>query len=357
MEKAALTTIYQLIPSNATVSMKTTLSIVFSFWNEEEVIPELIRRVRKALRGEEMQNDIHAYELIFVNDASTDNSLAILTKEAGAEGDLKIITMSRNWGAVPCILAGMQHAQGDAVIYMDADLQDPPELIPQMVALFRKDGVDIVHTKRLARDGESRFKLLITKMGYYVLQKVSSVEIQPEVGDFKLYSKRAAQHITALKENWPFMRGMAQWIGLKQTTIEYKREKRFAGKTKYPALGKRVRDNFLHSALISFSELPLKLASLMGVLISLGAFLFLIYTVIQKFLGHNLPGWSALMVTILFLGGLELLTIGILGLYIGSIFTETKNRPKYIIESTYGFKDESENTANQKKRARSVRTS
>src|SRR3989344_4944480 len=331
-----------------------TLSVVFSFWNEEEVLPELITRVRKILRGEEMQNYIDAYELIFVNDASTDNSLAILTKEAEAEGDIKIITMSRNWGAVPCILAGMQHAKGDAVIYMDADLQDPPELIPQMISVFKKEGTDIIHTKRLTRDGESRLKLFITKLGYFLLQKVSSVEIQPEVGDFKLYSKRAVRHITTLKESWPFMRGMAQWIGFKQATIEYQREKRFAGRTKYPVLGKRVRDNFLHSALISFSEFPLKLASLMGVLISLGAFLFLIYTVIQKFLGHNLPGWSALMVTILFLGGLELLTIGILGLYIGSIFTETKNRPRYIIESKYGFEDKNENSANQKKRARNV---
>ena len=266
-----------------------TLSVIFSFWNEEEVLPELITRVRKILRGEEMQNYIDAYELIFVNDASTDNSLALLTKEAEAEGDIKIITMSRNWGAVPCILAGMEHAEGDAVLYMDADLQDPPELIPQIISLFKNEGVDIIHTKRLARDGESSFKLFITKLGYFLLQKVSSVKIQPEVGDFKLYSKRAMRHITTLKESWPFMRGMAQWIGFKQTTIEYQREKRFAGRTKYPVLGKRVRDNFLHSALISFSEFPLKLASLMGVLISLGAFLFLIYTVIQKFLGHNLP--------------------------------------------------------------------
>src|SRR3989344_9379090 len=129
-----------------------TLSIIFSFWNEEEVLPELITRVRKTLRGNETQNSTDTYELIFVNDASTDGSLSILIKEAEAEGDIKIITMSRNWGAVPCIIAGMQHAKGDAVIYMDADLQDPPELIPQMISVFKKEGADIIHTKRLTRD-------------------------------------------------------------------------------------------------------------------------------------------------------------------------------------------------------------
>ncbi|MEK7568226.1 MAG: glycosyltransferase family 2 protein [Patescibacteria group bacterium] len=313
------------------------LSIVLSFRNEEEVLPELIRRLRKVLLAEQIKNAIGGYELIFVNDVSTDRSLEILLSEAHNNKDIKIINMSRNFGVSPCVMAGMQYAKGDVLVYMDTDLQDPPELIPEMLRARNEQKADVVHTKRKSRDGESRVKLLITKLGYFILKKFSSIDIQPETGDFKLLSRRAVNHLIQLKENRPFVRGLINWIGFKQTAIEYNREKRSAGKTKFPVLGKKVISNFFNSALISFSDAPLKLASFMGFLVSAGAFFLLIYIVVQKILGHNLPGWSAIMVTMLFLGGLNLLAIGILGLYVNSIFIETKKRPNFIVESTFGF--------------------
>ena len=167
------------------------LSVVFSFRNEEEVIPELISRLRKVLGTEKNKSLVKDYELIFVNDASTDHSLEILLAEAQNQKDVKIINMSRIFGVSPCVMAGMQYARGDAVIYMDADLQDPPEFIPKLLRAYREQKVDVVHTVRKSRAGESRLKLLITKLGYFILKKVSSIDIQPQVGDFKLLSRRA----------------------------------------------------------------------------------------------------------------------------------------------------------------------
>ena len=266
--------------------------------------------------------------------------MEILLSEAKNNNDIKIINMSRNFGVSPCVLAGMQYAKGDALIYMDADLQDPPELIPEMINAYRRQKAEVVHTKRKSREGESRLKLLITKLGYSILKKVSSVNIQAEVGDFKLLSRRAVDYLIQLKEKRPFIRGLINYIGFKQITIEYAREKRFSGETKFPVLSKKVMSNFLNSALISFSDAPLKLISLMGFFVSIATFLILIYVLVQKFLGHNLPGWTAIMVAMLFLGSLELLAIGILGLYINSIFLETKGRFNFIVESTFGFEDD-----------------
>ncbi|MDI6717437.1 MAG: glycosyltransferase [Patescibacteria group bacterium] len=328
-----------MINQNKNQKSTINLSVIFSFWNEEEVLSELIRHVRKVLIEELRKKTIGSYELIFVNDASTDRSLEILMNEVNKNKDIKIVNTSRNFGGPICILAGMQYASGNTVIYMDADLQDPPEFIPEMLRVYKEQDVDIVHTVRKSRDGESRLKLLITKLGYFILNKISSVDIQPEVGDFKVFSRRAVDHLIQLKENKPFIRGLVRWIGFKQTTIEYDREKRFAGETKFPILGKRVISNFFDSALISFSDVPLKLVSIMGFLVSFGTFLVLIYVMVQKFLGHNLPGWTAIMVAMLFLGSLELLALGILGLYINSIFIEAKRRPNFIIESVYGFDD------------------
>ena len=267
--------------------MAQILSIVLSFRNEEEVIPELIRRLREVLKNECAKQTISNYELIFVNDASTDRSLELLMNAAKKNKDIKIINMSRNFGVAPCVLAGMQYAKGNVLVYMDADLQDPPELIPEMLRVYREQKIDVVHTIRKSREGESRLKLLITKLGYFILKKVSSVDIPPEAGDFKLLSRRVVDHLIQLKEDKPFIRSLISWIGFKQTTIEYHREKRFAGKAKFPILGKKVISNFLNSALISFSDVPLKLVSLMGFLVSIGAFLYLIYITIHKFLCHN----------------------------------------------------------------------
>ena len=322
------------------------VSVILSFRNEEDVLPELIKRLRQTLISEKIKKVIAAYELVFVNDVSTDRSLEILLSELQNHKDIKIINMSRNFGVSPCVLAGMKYATGNILVYMDADLQDPPELIPEMLNAYKKMGVDVVHTQRTSRDGESKIKLAITKLGYSILKKVSTIDIAPNIGDFKLLSRRAADHLIQLKEHRPFIRGLINWIGFKQTTIKYKREKRFAGETKFPIFSAKVIGNFFNSALISFSDMPLKLISLVGFLVSMGAFAYSIWVMINKFLGHNIPGWSALMVAILFLGGLNLLAMGILGLYINSIFIETKRRLNFIVESTFGFDKNNQANAN-----------
>lgn len=320
------------------------LSVVLSFRNEEEVLAELIARLRKVLGEERINGNISSYELIFINDDSTDQSEKVILNEAKGHNDIKIINMSRRFGVSPCVMAGMEYSSGDIVVYMDADLQDPPEVIPEMIKAWRENSsIDIVHTVRLLRAGESAIKLWITRVGYLILRKVSSITLQVEAGDFKLLSRRAVDQLIKLKEKKPFMRGLASWIGFNSANVYYNREPRFAGKTKFKVISFSVLGNFFESALISFSSIPLQISSFAGFLVSIGALIYLIYIVIEKFLGHNLPGWSAIMVTMLFLGGVQLLSLGIIGLYLSSIYLETKGRPNYIIKSTFGF-DNTENS-------------
>jgi len=319
---------------------KSTLSVVLSFRNEEEVLEELIRRLRTVLDGLIQQGRLTDYELIFVNDDSTDRSEEVLERAAQGHRDIKVINMSRNFGVSVCVMAGMEFASGDAVVYMDADLQDPPEVIPQLVEAWQDRNADVVHTVRVVRAGESRFKLWLTALGYRIIRYVSEVELPIEAGDFKLLSRRAVDHLVQLREKQPYLRGLACWIGFNQEKIEYRREPRAAGKTKFPVFGRKVIRNFLNSALIAFSGIPLQLALLGGFVVSGIAFCLLVYVVLQKIFGNPTTGWSALMVTMLFLGGIQLLTIGILGLYLNSVYLETKGRPNYIIESSRGFEHE-----------------
>jgi polyisoprenyl-phosphate glycosyltransferase len=197
--------------------------------------------------------------------------------------------------------------------------------------------LDVIHTRRLSRAGEPAYKLWLTRLGYFILSKASNVKIQSEVGDFKLLSRRAVDQLVKMKEKRPFMRGMVNWIGFNQRTIDYQREPRFAGKTKFLPYSWAVISNFIDSALISFSDLPLKLSLLLGFLVSFCAFCYLFVVFFEKYIGISLPGWSAIMATMLMLGGVQLMMIGVLGLYINAIYIETKQRPNYIVESTYGF--------------------
>lgn len=317
--------------------MKKKVSVVLSFFNEEEVLEELVNRLR-AVFSKDLKDIVGGYELVFINDASTDRSLEILLNLAKNNEDIKIVNMSRTFGVSPCVLAGMAYAFGDAVVYMDADLQDPPEVLPEMVKLWLT-GIDVVHTKRRSRAGESNLKIWITKLGYLILNRTSEIPIEPQVGDFKLLSRRVVNELVRLKEKNAFMRGLVKWVGFKQETIYYDREARFAGKTKAPILGRKVLYNFLDSALISFSDVPLKFTLLIGFLTSTGSFIFLVVIFLMKFLGLALPGWAAIMATMVMLGGIQLFTLGMLGLYINSIYVETKKRPNYIVESTHGFVD------------------
>ncbi|MDO8675103.1 MAG: glycosyltransferase family 2 protein [Candidatus Omnitrophota bacterium] len=313
------------------------LSIIFSFRNEEHVLQELISRVRAVLTKEKEHNAIAGWELIFVNDASNDRSLEVLLRHAQNTKDIKIITMSRVFGVAPCVMAGLAQAQGDAAIYMDADLQDPPELIPEMLKAMREQNADVVHTVRRSRQGESAFKLFITKIGYRILNRYSTVPIPQEAGDFKLLSRRVIDHLLLLKEINPFMRGLVAWVGFKQVFIAYDRQARFAGKSKFFVLGKKVISNFLNSAIINFSSVPLKIASYCGLSAILVSILFAMNALIQNINGAAIPGWTALMLVIIFIGGVQLFCIGMIGLYLNAVHEQSKMRPNYIIESTYGI--------------------
>jgi dolichol-phosphate mannosyltransferase len=317
------------------------LSVVFSFRNEQEVLPELIRRLRQTLNQEKLEGVLSAYELIFVNDASTDQSEAILLEHAKNHHDIRIITTSRKFGVANCVMAGLYHSQGDAIIYMDADLQDPPEVIPELLRAWRVDNsIDVVHTVRRSREGETKAKLFFTRLGYEILKKCSSIDIPIEAGDFKLLSRRAVNHLLQFKEARPFMRGLTSWIGFQQKFIEYDRAERYAGRSKFHFLSAEVIDNFLGSALISFSALPLKIASHFGLFAIFIDFILLAYVLIQMFQGQTIPGWAAIMIAVLFIGGIQLFCIGIIGLYLNAVYEQTKQRPNYIIDRTFGFSQE-----------------
>ncbi len=310
------------------------ISVVFSFRNEEDVLPELIRRTTATLEG------LHEnYELIFINDASTDQSLGLLRKAHEQNSRIKVISMSRRFGGAPCVLAGFSQAKGDVVVYMDTDLQDPPETIPALVEQYRK-GADVVHTTRTKRKGENPIKLFITNLAYRAISALADIPVPRDTGDFKLLSRRAVDHILSLKETDPFLRGMSLWIGFKQVQVHYERDARFAGETKYSLLGSLNPVKEFLRGVTSFSVAPLYFSLILGFTVSMGAFAYLIYIAVSRvLLGYHLPGWPALMVTMLFLGGTILFTIGVLGIYLGRIYNEIKQRPRYIIESTFGFED------------------
>ncbi len=314
------------------------LSVVFSFRNEEDVLPELIKRVRAVLTQEQSKGVITSHELIFVNDDSTDNSKNILIEHSKEQEDIRIINMSRCFGVSPCVLAGMKYASGDAVVYMDTDLQDPPEVISDLLREWQsEEDVDIVHTVRRSRKGESRFKLFITRIGYLILNKFSSLYLPVEAGDFKLLSSRAVEHLVKMREIHPFMRGLVCWLGFKQKYVKYDRDARFSGRSKFHVLSPKVLNNFFGSALISFSSAPLKIASFLGFLALIIDFVLMGYVFINYIQGNSIPRWTPLMIVVLFMGGVQLFCIGIMGVYLNSIYEQSKGRPNYIIKNTFGF--------------------
>jgi glycosyltransferase involved in cell wall biosynthesis len=325
-------------PTSPTSRERPGVSVILSFWNEEEVIPELVRRLRAVFEQLLSNTQVSAYELVFVNDASTDRSEELLMDLATGRNDIRLLNMSRNFGVSPCVLAGMTHASGDVVIYMDADLQDPPEIIPEMLQAWRADPmVEVVHTVRRTRSGESRFKLFITAIGYRILRAVSTIDLPLEAGDFKLLSRRAVDEVVKFTEKRPFLRGLVCWIGFKQATVYYHRESRVAGRTKFPLLGVRVIRNFIDSAVVAFSDVPLKLSTAMGLICSMLALVGIAWIAATWLFGRPVSGQGAILVAIFFLGGVQLLSIGILGNYLGSVFLETKSRPNFIIRDTFGF--------------------
>lgn len=310
------------------------ISVVLSFYNEGAVLPELLSRLRATFATLIKEKAIASYELIFVNDNSKDDSEAFLRSEMG-HGDVTLINMTRNFGVSECVMAGMRHATGDAVVYMDTDLQDPPELIPTLVAEWQKDReVGVVYTTRTKRKGEHFLKMWITKWGYRFINLISDIELPADSGDFKLLDRVVVDHILSLKEDKPYIRGLVSWVGYKQVQVFYQRDARFDGRenTKMPVLSKRVLYYWLDRALISFSDAPLKVILLLGLTLSLVSLSYILVILVQKVMGWYEPGWPALMSAVLLLGGIQMMMLGFVGLYVGAIFRETKGRPQYLVK-------------------------
>ena len=309
------------------------LSVVLSFRNEAENLPEMIRRQEAVFAALGMP-----YELIFINDASTDNSLELLLKAREKNPAIKIINMARRFGVTPCVLAGFEKAKGDAVIYMDTDLQDPPELIPQLVEKWQA-GSDIVHTTRTARKGENPVKMWLTRQAYKAINCFSDIVILENTGDFKLISRRAMTEILKLDEFDPFLRGLVSWVGFNQTQVFYEREARFAGKTKYSLFRSLNPYKEFLRGITLFSTVPLYLALFLGLAVSALSFVFFAAVVLVPLLleGRSGLSWNHILLgNTLLMGGVILFTVGILGIYVGRIHRETIHRPRYIIREYIG---------------------
>ena len=314
--------------------MKSLLSIVIPCFNEEEVIGETIDRLLYFCNKIENIN----IELIFVDDGSKDNTLVLLKKISETDNRVKIISLARNFGHQVAVTAGIDSTNGDAVVLIDADLQDPPEVIGDMIHKWR-EGYDVVYGTRTDRAGESAFKRATAKSFYRLLNKLSDVPIPLDTGDFRLMSRKVVDVLKNMPEKDRFIRGMVGWVGFKQTGVLYKREKRFAGESKYP-FRKMLR--FAIDGILSFSSKPLKISVWIGLLcafLALTGIISVIY--LRVFTNTWVEGWTALMIAILFMGGIQLVSIGILGEYIGRIYNESKRRPLYTVEKYIGFNNKS----------------
>jgi glycosyltransferase involved in cell wall biosynthesis len=304
------------------------ISVVVPVFNEEAVLPAFHQRASAMLAG------LSGYrgEIVYVDDGSSDDSYRILSELAAEQSQVRVIKFSRNFGHQIAITAGMDHAAGAAVVVIDSDLQDPPEVIPEMVARWR-EGFDVVYGVRKARDGETAGKLVTAALFYRLLGAIARISIPPDAGDFRLMSRRVVDQLGQLREKDRFVRGLVSWVGFRQVGLSYHRDARQAGETKYPY---RKMISFALDGIASFSTVPLRLATWLGYATSALAFLYLASVFVQKLLGFTVQGWATIMVALLLLGGVQLICLGIMGEYIGRIFTEIKPRPMYVVEETLG---------------------
>jgi len=313
---------------------KPILSVIIPIYNEEEVLPETYKRLTSV-----MQTFGETYELIFVNDGSRDSSPQILADICSEDKNVKFINFSRNFGHQPAITAGMDYAKGDAVVVIDADLQDPPEVILEMVAKWR-EGFDVVYGKRIKRKGETWFKKLTAKIYYRLLKSLTKVEIPTDTGDFRLIDRKVNEAMKALPERNRYVRGLVSWVGFKQTAVEFVRQERFAGETKYPF---RKMLKLAMDGITSFSYKPLKIAMGLGFTFAFISFAYLIYILIQAiFFDIPVAGWASIIIVQLFSTGVLLIMLGIIGEYIGRIFEEMKNRPIYIVREVINMDEEAD---------------
>ena len=312
--------------------LQPVLSVVLPIYNEEQVIPEMYRRMTTVL-----ENMGEPYELVLVNDGSRDRSYELLHELHVRDSRVRVINFARNFGHQVAITAGMDYARGDAVVVIDADLQDPPEVIAQMMEKWR-EGYQVVYGVRTEREGETWFKLATANLFYRLMNSITTVDIPLDAGDFRLMDRAVIQTLRAMREKRRFMRGLSAWVGFKQTPLPYRREARFAGETKYP-LKKMLR--FATDGITNFSLLPLQFATYMGFASAFLALVGLIVAVIGRlFWPGALLGQATTLVSVLFIGGVQLISLGILGEYLGRIYEEVKGRPLYIVAEALGYQQD-----------------
>ena len=307
--------------------------MVIPVYNEQEVIIEAYTRITDV-----MTDMKESYELVFINDGSKDSTAQIIAELCSKDSAVRLINFSRNFGHMSAISAGMEKARGEAIFIIDADMQDPPEIFPQMAAKWR-EGYHVIYGKRIKRKGESFFKRISASMFYKFIRYMTPVDLPPDTGEFRLIDRKVCDAVNNLPEKHRYIRGLVSWVGFKQIPVEYVREERFAGVTKYPL---RKMISFAMDAITSFSYKPLKLATIIGFSISIFSFLYILYVVYQRFFtDQTVTGWASTMAIILFTQGIVLMILGLMGEYIGRIYAELKNRPNYIIQEIIEYnKDE-----------------
>lgn len=311
--------------------MKPSISIVSPVYNEEEVLHELHRRV-----ADVMDNTSETWELVLVDDGSRDRSAEIIAELHEADPRVNGLSFSRNFGFQVAVTAGLDHAQGQAVILIDADLQDPPEVFPRMIAKWR-EGYDVVYGVRASREGETWFKLFTAKLFYRIIHKITSVDIPLDTGDFRLIDRRVVEAVRRMPERNRFLRGMIPWAGYRQIGIEYERMSRFAGESKYSSVSKMLP--FAVDAVTSFSYFPLRIATYLGFIMAGLSALAILTVIFLRLFGPSEPllGQATTLVTVLFLGGVQLISLGIIGEYLGRIYDEVKARPLYLVDKAWHF--------------------
>jgi glycosyltransferase involved in cell wall biosynthesis len=307
----------------------TALSIVVPCFNEEGCLRELHKRLRAAARSAVGED----YELVLINDGSRDDSWLIMQSMAEADPCLVAINLSRNHGHQLALTAGLDLCRGEIILIIDADLQDPPELLPAMIEAMRESDADVVYGVRKSRAGETAFKRATAHGFYRLLSRATEVDIPLDAGDFRLMSRRALDALLAMPEQARFIRGMVAWIGFKQVPFAYDRQERFAGETKYP-FRKMVR--FAFDALTGFSSAPLKLASHAGLWLSAASVLLILYIAYAWATGQNIQGWTSLMLVVVILGAVQMFVLALMGEYIGRLYNEAKGRPLYIVQEVAG---------------------
>ena len=302
------------------------ISVIIPVYNEEANIPTLFERMKAVM--EQITTD---FELVFINDGSRDRSMALIKALAKDHPFVKYIDFSRNFGHQIAVSAGLDKCNGDAVVIIDADLQDPPELIIDMYKKM-KEGYEVVYAKRGKRKGESLFKLWTAKMFYRVLSAITSINIPVDTGDFRIMDRKIVDLLKEMPEKNKFIRGQISWIGYEQTFIEYERQERLAGETGYP-IRKMLR--LALDGITAFSDLPLKIVTYFGFLVSGIAFLVMLYALYARFISQDYePGWTSLIISVLFIGGIQMIAIGIIGEYLSRMNNNIRNRPLYIVKDS-----------------------